>query len=147
MILKFLKKNPLEKETRKKEIWCKLGNAIMYLSDVFVVLMIITWILYILISLPAAWIELFKYGTTTIFNDLKDACTLPLSVGGAIWMIRICITHHSAQKNGKKLTPDFPNLDADGNVISNVELNVKGINNNEPDEEYIPNEEGEGDIL
>jgi len=122
---RFLKrKRKLEKEkTRKKNkrprklIWSRIGNAILYASDLFILLMIITWIFYIVVSLPAAWLELIKYGSTGIFNDLKEACVLPLSVGGAIWLIRISITHHSANKNGKRLTPDFPNLDSEGNVV------------------------------
>jgi len=113
------KKREIAKVKRKhrKKILLNLGNAVLYTSDVFVLLMVVVWMFYIITTLPAAWIELMKFGSSTIFNDIKDACILPLSVGGAIWLIRICITHHSANKQGKRLTPDFPNLDADGNVI------------------------------
>lgn len=113
------KKREIAKQKRKhrKKILLNLGNAVLYTSDVFVLLMVIVWMFYIITTLPAAWLELLRFGSSSIFTDIKDACILPLSVGGAIWLIRICITHHSANKQGKRLTPDFPNLDADGNVI------------------------------
>lgn len=129
-----------KRKKRKKSVFKQLGSAIMYLSDVFVFLMVVTWVLYILLSIPAAWIELLKYGSTSIFSDLKDASVLPLSVGGAIWLVRVCITHNNAQKKGKKLTPDFPNIDENGNVISTVEMCVNNLNANENNymEEDIP---------
>jgi len=125
-----------KKRRKKHSMFDSLKDAIMYLSDLFVFLMVFTWMYYILMSSPAAYIELLKYGSSDIFKELATVCTIPLTAGGVLWLIRVCVTHMNAQKKGKKCTPDFPNVDDDGNIISNNELDSEGINAEVTDDDF-----------
>ena len=101
----------------KSPLWQQLPKAIVYLSDVFIFLMVATWIFYIVNGTLAGWYELVVVQSSSIFTDLKDACTIPLTAGGVVWLIRCAANHFNAGKNGKKLKYDFPNLDSDGNIV------------------------------
>lgn len=101
----------------KSPLWQQLPKAIVYLSDVFIFLMVATWIFYIVNGTFAGWYELIVVQSTCIFTDLKDACTIPLTAGGVVWLIRCAVNHLNAAKNGEMLKYDFPNLDEDGNIV------------------------------
>ena len=101
----------------KSPLWQQLPKAIVYLSDVFIFLMVATWIFYIVNGTFAGWYELIVVQSTCIFTDLKDACTIPLTAGGVVWLIRCAVNHLNAAKNGEMLKYDFPNLDEDGNIL------------------------------
>ena len=106
-----------KKKKRKLSILSQLPQAIVYLSDAFVFLIVLTWIFYIVNAVFGAWFELICTGNTTIFTDLKDACTIPLTGGGIVWLIRTAANHLAAGWKGHRLSFDFPNIDDDGNVI------------------------------
>lgn len=99
---------------KKRSVWKKLSHAIMYLSDLFVFLMVVAWIYVIVILSFAGLYSLFRYADTSIFSLLQEAAVLPLSVGGAIWLIRCAINHHNATRRGKHADYDFPNIDEEG---------------------------------
>lgn len=117
-----------KRKKKKTNVWKKLSHAIMYLSDLFVFLMVAAWIYVLVILSFAALYSMFKIGDTAIFTLLQEAAVLPLSVGGAIWLIRCAINHHNATRRGEHANYDFPNLEEDGTVTN-------------PEEESVSNDE------
>ena len=117
-----------KRKKKKTNVWKKLSHAIMYLSDLFVFLMVAAWIYVLVILSFAALYSMFKIGDTAIFTLLQEAAVLPLSVGGAIWLIRCAINHHNATRRGEHADYDFPNLEEDGTVTN-------------PEEESVSNDE------
>ena len=117
----------------------QLPKAIVYLSDVFVFLIVLTWIFYIINGVIGAWYELVNIHSTTIFSDLKEACTIPLTAGGGLWLIRTAINHYHAGQKGHRLSFDFPNIDDDGNVVDNyVDSDINAENQGEVSDEETP---------
>ena len=112
------KRKELKKEKQKdgfRLIVKQLPHAINYLSDLFVFLIVLTWVFYIVNATVAGWYELIANESSSIMSDLKDACTIPLTVGGVTWLLRCALNHMGARKSdGKALQKDFPNP-GDGN--------------------------------
>ena len=117
-----------KRKKKKTNVWKKLSHAIMYLSDLFVFLMVAAWIYVLVILSFAALYSMFKNGDTSIFTLLQEAAVLPLSVGGAIWLIRCAINHHNATRRGEHADYDFPNLEEDGTV---TETEKESVSNDE----------------
>lgn len=88
-----------------KSLRKKISNAILYLSDLYVVVMVISWILGIILTSICAVYDLVVNQGTSIFSELTMLIGLPTTAGGAIWLIRCCIQHN------KGVNPDFPNYD------------------------------------
>ena len=109
----FSKKNKKKKKpTGFKLILHQLPHAITYLSDIFIFLMVITWMFYIFNGTFAGWYSIINNADSTVFTDLKDACTIPLVTGGIGWLLKCALNHYnSMHKNGKRLPADFPNED------------------------------------
>lgn len=110
----FMAKRKKVKEEKQKDgfrlIVKQLPHAINYLSDLFVFLIVLTWVFYIVNATVAGWYELIANQSSSIMSDLKDACTIPLTVGGVTWLLRCALNHMSARKGeGKALKKDFPN--------------------------------------
>ena len=111
---KFMAKRKEIKKEKQKDgfrlIMKQLPHAINYLSDLFVFLIVITWVFYIVNATVAGWYELIANQSASIMSDLKDACTIPLTVGGVTWLLRCALNHMTARKkNGQALHKDFPN--------------------------------------
>lgn len=115
-----------KRKKRKRSILEQIPYAIVYLSDAFVFLIVMTWIFYIINAVFGGWYELLHTGGTSIFTDLKDACTIPLTAGGVAWLIRTAANHLSAGLKGHRLNFDFPNVDDDGNVVDQYQDNDYG---------------------
>lgn len=132
----FGKKKKKKKKTGFKLILNQLPHAITYLSDFFVFLMIITWMFYIINGTAAGWYSIIVNCDTTVFTDLKDACTIPLMTGGCMWLLKCALNHYnSMRQNGKRLSADFPNDDD----FENEDFDFGDIEDTDPeeDEEYF----------
>jgi hypothetical protein len=51
---------------------------------------------------------------TSMWNYVATTVAIPLSAGGALWMIKNAVQHAIMNKQGKQCNPDFPTVNADG---------------------------------
>ena len=124
------KRKEVKKEKQKdgfRLIVRQLPHAINYLSDLFVFLIVLTWVFYIVNATVAGWYELIANQSSSIMSDLKDACTIPLTVGGVTWLLRCALNHMGARKSdGKALAKDFPNPTDGGDNDPPEESSTRG---------------------
>ena len=90
----------------------KLSHAIMYLSDLYVMVMVLGWVGGIILLSVCAVYAMLTYQDTSLFSNLTELITVPATAGGALWMIRCCVNHAKAE-----VEPDFPNVEPDQGVI------------------------------
>ena len=97
-----------------KKIKDKLGDSpINYFSDLFIVAMVLAWLIVLVIMVVVAVYATFTYQDTTMWSDIGILAAVPLSCGGAIWMIKNSVQHAIMNKQGKKCAPDFPRVDVE----------------------------------
>lgn len=87
-------------------------SPINYFSDLFVVVMVIAWIIVIIIMLAMAIFSTVCYADNSIWSELGSLVSIPLSAGGAIWMIKNSVQHAIAYNKGEQAHMDFPKVDA-----------------------------------
>lgn len=112
------KKNKLEKILQK--------SPINYFSDLFVFSMVIAWIIALLIMTLAAFYSMIILEDTSIWTELGNLVAVPLTAGGAIWMVKNSVQHAIMNYKGKNCPHDFPAVNADGENDGNEEP----VNNN-----------------
>ena len=111
----------------KKETWVmKLKRSpIKYFSDLFIVAMVSLWIadnVYQAIVATTVTISsiILSHQTgvncydTSMWASIGTNVAIPLSCGGAVWMIKNSIQHAISNRRGKKAPEDFPAIYADG---------------------------------
>ena len=111
----------------KKESWiAKLKRSpINYFSDLFIVSMVVMWIvdnLYqsIIASIVTVSSVVVSHQTgmncydTSMWASIGANVAIPLSCGGAIWMIKNSIQHAISNKKGEQAKEDFPAVHPDG---------------------------------
>ena len=111
----------------KKENWAsKLKRSpINYFSDLFIVAMVLMWIfdnLYQAIVATIVTISsvILSHQTgmncidTSMWSSIGSNVALPLSCGGAIWMIKNSIQHAIINRKGKEAPYDFPAVHPEG---------------------------------
>lgn len=134
----FSKKKKKKKRTGFKLILHQLPHAITYLSDFFIFLMIFTWMFYIINGTFAGWYSIVNNADSTVFTDLKDACTIPLVTGGVMWLLKCALNHYnSMHKNGKKLAADFPNDDD----IDDDDFDFGDVEDDDTDDEFFDDDD------
>lgn len=101
----------------------KLKNSpINYFSDLFIVSMVVMWIVDNLYESVIATVVtvssiILSHETgmacydTTMWSSIGSNVAIPLSCGGAIWMIKNSIQHAISNYKGADATPDFPAVD------------------------------------
>lgn len=86
-------------------------GAICYFSDLFIAVMVIAWIAVLVIMCGfAAYATIVQYDTS-LWGSVENLVAIPLSCGGAIWMIKNSVQHAIANKNGHDAPEDFPRVD------------------------------------
>lgn len=111
----------------KKETWTtKLKKSpINYFSDLFIVAMVSMWIadnIYQSIIATTVTISsiILSHQTgvncfdTTMWTSIGTNVAIPLSCGGAIWMIKNSIQHAISNYKGKEAVKDFPAVYPEG---------------------------------
>lgn len=111
----------------KKESWVtKLKRSpIKYFSDLFIVAMVSLWIadnVYQAIIATTVTISsiILSHQTgiscydTSMWSSIGMNVAIPLSCGGAVWMIKNSIQHAISNHRGKEAPEDFPAIYADG---------------------------------
>lgn len=113
--------------TIKKEKWLdKLKRSpINYFSDLFIVSMVVMWIVdnvyqsIIATTVTISSIALSHYTgmncyDTSMWSSIGTNVAIPLSCGGAIWMIKNSIQHAISNYKGKNARMDFPDVNPPG---------------------------------
>lgn len=133
------------KRPSKKKGWLyKLRcSPINYFSDLFIVAMVVMWIADNVYQAIIATIVTIS--SVIISNQTGMACfdtsmwasigtnvAIPLSCGGAVWMVKNSIQHAISNYKGKRAHQDFPAIHAEGEN-ENIEI--------EP-EMFVDTEEG-----
>lgn len=112
---------------KKKEKWIdKLRRSpINYFSDLFIVSMVLMWIVdncyqtIIATIVTISSIVLSSQTGTSLYDtsmwaSIGTNVAIPLSCGGAIWMIKNSIQHAISNRRGEEATKDFPAVHPDG---------------------------------
>ena len=112
---------------RPKSRWLlKLKNSpINYFSDLFITSMVVMWIVdNVYQSVIATTVTIssiiLSYQTgiscidTTMWASIGTNVAVPLSCGGAIWMIKNSIQHAISNYKGKEAVKDFPAAHPEG---------------------------------
>lgn len=116
-----------KEKTRKKSKWMeKLEQSpINYFSDLFIVAMVLMWIVdNVYQSIIASTVTItsiilsFQTGMscydTSMWSSIGTNVAIPLSCGGAIWMVKNSIQHAISNHKGKQAVKDFPAVYAEG---------------------------------
>ena len=112
---------------KKKEKWvAKINRSpINYFSDLFIVAMVSLWIadnVYQAIIATSGTISsiVLSHQTgmtcydTSMWSSIGSNVAVPLSCGGAVWMIKNSIQHAISNYKGKEAAKDFPAAHPDG---------------------------------
>lgn len=87
-------------------------SPINYFSDLFVASMVICWVVVLGVMVVFAIYATVALSDVTMWTDIAGLVGIPLSCGGAIWMIKNTVQHSIANKQGKQVEMDFPAVDA-----------------------------------
>lgn len=97
-----------EKHSRKKIEDVLSKSPINYFSDLFIVSMVTGWMLVLLVMIAVAIYATVILNDTTMWTEITNLVTVPLSCGGAIWMIKNSVQHAIACSKGESAKKDFP---------------------------------------
>lgn len=124
---------------KKKEKWIdKLKQSpINYFSDLFIVAMVLMWIVdNVYESIIATIVTISSIALsaetgmncydTSMWASIGTNVAIPLSCGGAIWMIKNSIQHAIINRKGKEAPYDFPAAHPDGEY-EEIELEQETI--------------------
>ena len=100
-------------------------SPINYFSDLFIVAMVSLWIFdCVYQSLVASAVTISSIilshstGTncydTSMWSSIGTNVAIPLSCGGAIWMVKNSVQHAISNYKGKQAKQDFPAVHPDG---------------------------------
>lgn len=132
---------------KKKSRWLtKLDKSpINYFSDLFIVAMVVMWIVDNVYESVIATIVTIS--SVILSNQTGESCydtsmwvsigtnvAIPLSCGGAIWMIKNSIQHAISNYKGKKVEKDFPAVNPEGED-EEIELEQEAPNETEREED------------
>jgi len=130
-----------KKGSREKRSWGKkLGESpINYFSDLFITAMVLMWIVdNVYQSLVASAVTIssivlshssgMNCYDTSMWSSIGTNVAIPLSCGGAIWMIKNSIQHAISNYKGKQAIKDFPAAHPDGEYEEiELEQEMEGI--------------------
>ena len=102
------------KSSKQETIANKLGkNHINYFSDLFIIAMVLCWLFVVIVMTAFAIYSTICYCDNDIWSNVTECVTIPLSCGGAIWMIKNSVQHAIANNKGERAHMDFPAVNAD----------------------------------
>lgn len=107
----------------KKKVTNKIRESpINYFSDLFIVAMVLAWIVVIFIMMCVGIYSVVVLHETSIWSDVGTLVAVPLSCGGAIWMIKNSVQHAILNNRGESCPHDFPKVNAEGEDDGNEEI-------------------------
>lgn len=100
-------------------------SPINYFSDLFITAMVLMWIVdnvyqamiasaVTISSVILSWQSGMNCYDTSMWSSIGTNVAIPLSCGGAIWMIKNSIQHAISNSKGKLAHPDFPAVHPEG---------------------------------
>lgn len=124
-------------------------SPINYFSDLFIVAMVLMWIVdNVYQSIIATYVTVASVilsaetgascYDTSMWSSIGTNVAIPLSCGGAVWMIKNSIQHAISNYRGKDATQDFPAVSPEGE--DEIIETEQSINNSHNDEEDSKNE-------
>lgn len=128
---------------RKRVSWTnKLNKSpINYFSDLFIVAMVSLWVVDCVYEIIIATIVTvssvvlsMRTGMncydTSMWSSIGTNVAIPLSCGGALWMIKNSIQHAICNHRGKEAPKDFPAVHPDGEY-EEIEIENEGGESND----------------
>ena len=108
-------------------------SPIKYFSDLFITAMVVMWIVdNVYQSIVATIVTLgsvilsYKTGMncfdTSMWSSIGTNVAIPLSCGGAVWMVKNSIQHAISNYRGKRAHQDFPAIYPEG---ENEEIEIE----------------------
>ena len=132
---------------KKKGKWLiKLNKSpINYFSDLFIVAMVVMWIIdniyeSVIATIVTVSSVILSIQTgencydTSMWVSIGTNVAIPLSCGGAIWMIKNAIQHAINNYKGKNVEKDFPAVNPEGED-EEIELEQEASNETEREED------------
>ena len=113
----------MKRSKRKGSIGEKLGRSpINYYSDLFIVAMVLMWIVdniyeSIIATIVTIASVILSHETgascydTTMWASIGANVAVPLSCGGAVWMVKNSVQHAISYYKGKEAVKDFPSVE------------------------------------
>lgn len=113
-------------------------SPINYFSDLFIVAMVCLWIFDCIYESVIATVVtvssiVLSYQTgmncfdTSMWGSIGSNVAIPLSCGGALWMIKNAVQHSIANRKGKQAKADFPAVNPEGESDKiELETEMKG---------------------
>ena len=89
-------------------------SPINYFSDLFIAAMVIAWIVIIIVMTLAAIYSTIMFQDSSVWTEVGTLVAVPLTAGGAIWMVKNSVQHAIAYNRGERAHYDFPAVNADG---------------------------------
>lgn len=89
-------------------------SPINYFSDLFIIAMVLAWIIVLIIMVGVGIYSAVALHETSIWSDIGTLVAVPLSCGGAIWMIKNGVQHAIKNNRGESCPYDFPKVNAEG---------------------------------
>ena len=83
-------------------------SPINYFSDLFIVAMVVAWIVVLSIMTLTAIYATVAIQDTNMWSEVGALVAVPLTAGGAIWMIKNSVQHAIAYNRGERAELDFP---------------------------------------
>ena len=129
------KENVKKKKHGLKQFIISLQESpIKYFSDLFIVAMVLVWIFTIIAMIAMGIYSTIAHADNSIWTDLGALVAVPLSAGGAIWMIKNSVQHAILNKRGIEAPADFAAVNVEGECSSysgteeQMQINIKNDN-------------------
>lgn len=110
-------------------------SPINYFSDLFIVAMVLMWIIdNVYQSIVATFVTVSSVilsnqtgvncYDTSMWTSIGNNVVVPLSCGGAIWMVKNAVQHAISNSKGKRAHEDFPAVHPEG---ENEEIELEEV--------------------
>lgn len=87
--------------------------------------MVIAWIAVLVIMCGFAGYATVTLCDTSLWSSVENLVAIPLSCGGAIWMIKNSVQHAIANNRGETAPEDFPRVDG-ADISREADTDAKG---------------------
>ena len=101
----------MAKKKKNRAIEALNRSPINYFSDLFIAAMVVCWILVMVIMVVMAIFSTVQNADNSIWSDLAGVVTVPLSAGGAVWMVKNGVQHAISNMQGREAKADFAKVD------------------------------------
>ena len=124
-----------------------LDSPINFFSDLFIVAMVVMWIAdNIYEALIATFVTVgslvlsFQTGysciDTSMWSSIGSNVAIPLTAGGALWMVKNGVQHAIFNHKGKEAPLDFPNVGVSIDIPEQKEVNYNDYNRLETEAQF-----------